>query len=713
MAQDLLQIARETGRVPLSWAGGTRQQDYLNLGDALSAVMVSLYSGKPIERVPFRSNRPRLAAVGTIGQNVYGGRVWYWGTGCSNYAMSGGARSRFSATDDTDRIITSTRGPISSALLGGGRLATQVFGDPVWLLPRFYQPEPVKTHELGVIIHLSDLADRDVECHPKPEIARYRIPADMAGAVKLINTVTPISTAGMKARMDNILSCKRIVSTSLHGLVFAESYGVPCLYFPPFGKTGLADLPIEADGPIDLRMSDLYAGAGRDRIWAYRQPRAQMTDWAAVIDAIDQVWEQAQIDEQALINAFPLDLNPLSARPGETIWDHPVLNSFEYAHDVAALQRAARTEQDAAAAQSSVVQVHWRPRLKKLNLPATVNGAAAPARPLSLGNHDGGAYLPLAWAAGQVGGGALNLGDALSPVIAAAISGLPVRHVNFDSPAERLVSVGTIAHGQKNGVAHLWGPGLDAARNPVSGDAPYAPPPETDLIVHAMRGPFSAGALRAGGVHAPEIFGDPVYLTPRILPMKNVEKKYDLGVILHLTEFEQSEHFARNGETDLRPLFRRYHIPAAFRRRVRLITMNCAPTFTAIRAKLTEIASCRAILSSSLHGLVLADAYGVPNAWFSTLGDGLYKANTMNKSDRMDHRMRDLYAGQGRAEIEFYGSDRTKDSDWDRIIGAMTNEVDTRQVDSRALFNAFPGPRAVSYDDRRWPVPRGLVSNFS
>ena len=88
MAADLLRsFLADTGKLPLSWAGATFMQDYLNFGDALSPVMVALCSGYEIERIKFHSPLPRVVAVGTIGQNIEQGAAWFWGTGSSNCSL--------------------------------------------------------------------------------------------------------------------------------------------------------------------------------------------------------------------------------------------------------------------------------------------------------------------------------------------------------------------------------------------------------------------------------------------------------------------------------------------------------------------------------------------------------------------------------------------------------------------------------------------------
>jgi len=90
----------------------------------------------------------------------------------------------------------------------------------------------------------------------------------------------------MRARLDEILECERIVSTSLHGMVFAESYGIPCLYFSPRAPRGLHMMELDPDGTLDLRIVDLYRGLGRGHIPVYGQPRRERTDWAALMAAI-------------------------------------------------------------------------------------------------------------------------------------------------------------------------------------------------------------------------------------------------------------------------------------------------------------------------------------------------------------------------------------------------------------------------------------------
>jgi len=343
----LAKHVRRNGKVPLSWAGSTSTMDYLNIGDALSAVMVALLSGRDIERIPSSSNSLRMACVGTIGHGFAGGEVWFWGTGSSpwkNPSAPHNERQSFSGAGEKGFTVTATRGPVSEHLLTGRPEGTVgVYGDPVWLLPRFYAPVPVKKWKLGVIVHLSELADRDAETHIKQELNRYNIPESLKNDIHLINTVTPISMTSIKDKIDEILACERIVSTSLHGMVFAESYGIPCLHFPPHGpKQGLHVRDLDSNCDLDPRIIDLYRGLGMTKLPVYAQDRTSETDWNDLMAAIDSAWAPKKFNAEALLDAFPLDLAPLKPPAGGTIWDHPLLQNLVLQHDVNELRRMDR-----------------------------------------------------------------------------------------------------------------------------------------------------------------------------------------------------------------------------------------------------------------------------------------------------------------------------------------------------------------------------------
>ena len=333
--------------IPLAWAGSTDAMDYLNFGDALSPVMVALLTSAPIERVSTRSTAARLAAVGTIGHGFAKGQTWFWGTGCSlwrNPSAPSEEREAFTIPDDSEFILTATRGPLSESLLAGpDGERPGVFGDPVWLLPRFYRPQVEKRWKLGVILHLSELADRSYEARPRPGMDRFKIPKALADDVHLITTCTPIDTAFLGTKIDEILACERIVSTSLHGMVVAESYGIPCLYFSPQGaEPGPALRSLDVENGVDPKIIDLYTGLGVKDLMTYGQPRAKLTNWSDVIDAVDRHWWPKFIDEQRLIDALPLPLNQVVVRPGQTIWQHPVISSIPLQHRVSDVRIADR-----------------------------------------------------------------------------------------------------------------------------------------------------------------------------------------------------------------------------------------------------------------------------------------------------------------------------------------------------------------------------------
>jgi pyruvyltransferase len=105
--------------------------------------------------------------------------------------------------------------------------------------------------------------------------------------------------------------------------------------------------------------------------------------------------------------------------------------------------------------------------------------------------------------------------------------------------------------------------------------------------------------LSFGGI-CPEVYGDPAMLMPLIVDAE--PKIYDLGIVPHYTHYEQvKERYPKH-------------------RVIKLRTNDCVDT-------IKQITQCRYIVSSSLHGIILAHAYGIPVAWaeFNTglKGDGV------------------------------------------------------------------------------------------
>lgn len=724
MKTPLEAIVRSEGEVRLGWAGSTTLMDYLNFEDALSPVLTAMVGGVPVRRVPAKSNSIRMAAIGAIGHTFEGGQVHVWGTGCSpwkNPSAPADRRVAFAPPGHGAMVLHATSGPVAERLMANGGPRPGLYGDPTWLLPRFYRPRIRKKWKLGVILHLSELADRSHEARPLPAFVRYRIPDEFRDDVHLITTVTPLGVPALKAKLDEILACERIVSMSMHGLIIAEAYGIPCLYFSPLAEPlGLGRLALDPEGPADLRIVDLYLGLGRRHIPAYFQDRGLPTDWRALMDAVDRAWEPAGFDPGPLIEAFPFTPSPLKAPAGKSIWDHPVIKGLTLQHDVALLRQQDRDAdgepaggplpaRTPAALPPVAKVVGEAPGSSPPRPPAMAPGGMAPDLATLLRMNADRISIPLSWAATTRETPHANLGDTLSALMVAGMAGVTVRRAGFDQPIERMVAVGTIGHNQRNGILHFWGTGVDAERNPVDPLVRgYVRPADTQFHIHALRGPNSARTLRAAGMEVPDIFGDPVWMLPRFWPMKEVEKTHDLGVILHITELDD-----RTPEATAKASLRRYGVPEAFKGRIRLINTHCPPTVEAMRAKVAEIVSCRAIVSTSLHGLVIAETYGIPCAWFATYGDGEGRMLDLgNPQHQIDHRMRDFYSGVGRTTLSSYCLDRSKPTDWAAVLSWVHGKWRPLSYDDRPLIRAFPLPLAVSPDDMNWPLPAEIVDRI-
>ena len=174
-----------------------------------------------------------------------------------------------------------------------------------------------------------------------------------------------------------------------------------------------------------------------------------------------------------------------------------------------------------------------------------------------------------------------NWGDALNPYLARKLSGRDVQHLE-GFYHDRYLAVGSVL-GAANEHAEVWGSGFIKEGELVMG-IPKA--------VHAVRGPLSRQALLRQGVRCPEVYGDPALLMPLFFD-PDVPKSHKIGVVPHYVDKSHPWLDLCRQDPD-----------------VHILDIESG-TEDFVR----ELKSCEVILSSSLHGLIAADAYGIPNVW--------------------------------------------------------------------------------------------------
>lgn len=121
--------------------------------------------------------------------------------------------------------------------------------------------------------------------------------------------------------------------------------------------------------------------------------------------------------------------------------------------------------------------------------------------------------------------------------------------------------------------------------------------------VCAVRGPLTRKFLIEHGIDCPKIYGDPSLLLPYYY-YPNITKKYKIGLIPHWSSLNSS--IVRKLEKN---------------KDIHIIKMKGYSRWTDI---IDEILSCKYILSESLHGLIMAEAYNVPNVWVDITLKNIY-----------------------------------------------------------------------------------------
>ncbi|MCC5991931.1 MAG: polysaccharide pyruvyl transferase family protein [Rhodobacteraceae bacterium] len=215
-----------------------------NLGDELSPYLVGKLAKRDVQRAEAETHPSALFAIGSIiGRTRFPSQV-VWGSG---FISAVGKLT-------TQPICTAVRGPLTLDRLG---LEHNIpVGDPALLMPDIYHPAGIAQDiDIGIIPHHIDLADFK---------ARF-LPDDGAS-----HQVLNIATSDVEGFIDQLLRCRFVFSSSLHGVILAHAYGIPALWMELSDKVigggykfrdYFLSVSIPPYDAVDLRRGQIRLGA--------------------------------------------------------------------------------------------------------------------------------------------------------------------------------------------------------------------------------------------------------------------------------------------------------------------------------------------------------------------------------------------------------------------------------------------------------------------
>lgn len=199
---------------------------FINFGDHLSVQLVERIIKKRV-KIAAPNEHKKLLAIGSIMRVAKNGDV-VWGSGVSGKSLDP-KKYHFKNLD-----IRAIRGPLSRAYLikNFNINCPEVYGDPALLFPLFFpefKKNPYPIYEYIIIPHYSEM-----------RLFSKRI---------FSNVISP--TSNWKIIVKAICNSKFVISSSLHGLIVAESFGIP------------ARLLRITNNELLFKYKDYYYGTGR------------------------------------------------------------------------------------------------------------------------------------------------------------------------------------------------------------------------------------------------------------------------------------------------------------------------------------------------------------------------------------------------------------------------------------------------------------------
>jgi len=204
-----------------------------NFGDQLVGPIIKWLCGEDVAWVGNKVEGKLLCIGSEITRGVMRKNDVVWGYG--------GKYQKDMVVPEGVKILA-TRGKKTAALLKDTRV--NVFGDPALLIAKVHKaPERTEEYNIGIIPHFTDAKFFTHIKHKKAKL--FNILDDKW---KII---------------EDMHKCKVILSTSLHGCIVAEAYGIPVVWIKP-AKSIV--------GGLEFKWNDYFSGTGRPAQKPYQLP---------------------------------------------------------------------------------------------------------------------------------------------------------------------------------------------------------------------------------------------------------------------------------------------------------------------------------------------------------------------------------------------------------------------------------------------------------
>lgn len=242
-----------------------------NLGDVLAMPIINFMLDKRgVKADKVVSARKHLFTVGSGGLRSFQNTT-VWGTGIMYDGLKGYWFEKYWNADHRHLDIRAVRGPLTrEVFIKLGHKCPEVYGDPGILMPLIYKPQnKEQSYEYMIIPQYT--TENEVRKYYKDDV------------------IISMNTNDYKSVIDRIVSCKKVYSSSLHGIILAEAYGIPAIFF-----RGIPAV-------IDFKYKDYYASTGR-----YDVPMANNLAEAFSFEA-PELPDLSSL-QQGLMESFPYDL---------------------------------------------------------------------------------------------------------------------------------------------------------------------------------------------------------------------------------------------------------------------------------------------------------------------------------------------------------------------------------------------------------------------